>query len=215
MRRLGCLLFLAILVGGLFIGDLAVTRAAEQRTAQRVTRALEADSTVDFQGWPVTVRALLGSIPTAQLKAQDVPLDNGASIDQLDVVLRDVEVNVADLRGGGERPRNLPAARRGRFEAEISERSVIQMLGVPGNVVDVRLADGVIVMTAAGVEVEAEAEARDGDVVVSLSGPLANLLGAANFPIDLSEQPGAPAVDEVEIRDGVMLLRGELEDVRR
>lgn len=213
MRRLGGLLFLVILFGGLFVGDLAVTRAAEQRIAQRVTRALEADSTVDLQGWPVTVRALLGSIPTARLSAQDVPLENGAAIDQLDVVLRDVDVNVSDLRGGGRRPRSLPAARSGRFEAEIGEASIVAMLGIPEGLVDVRLREGAVVFSAAGVEVEADVEARGGDVVVSLGGPLAELLGGAKFPIDLSEQPGAPYVRDVVIRNGVMELSGRLEEV--
>lgn len=214
MRRLGCLLFLAILLGGLFLGDLAITRAAEERTAQRVTRAVQADSTVDFQGWPVTVRALMGTIPTATIAAADVPLDNGATISQLDVVLTDVDVNVNDLRGGGARPRNFPSARNGTFDAELSEDSVETMLQIPKGVVDVTLQNGVIVMSAAGLKVEAEAEARNGDVVVSLAGPLARLIGAAEFPIDLSEQPGAPAVDKVEIRNGVMRLSGRLEEVR-
>ena len=214
MRRLGCLLFLVILLGGLFVGDLAITRAAEQRIAQRTTRALEADSTVDLVGWPVTARALLGTIPTARLSAQDVPLENGGTIDQLDVVLGDVDVNVNDLRGGGRRPRNLPAARSGRFSAEIGEASVAAMLGIPKGVAEVALREGAIVLSAAGIEVEADVQARRGDVVVSLSGPIAELLGGAEFPIDLSEQPGAPFVQNVVIREGVMEVRGRLEDVR-
>lgn len=214
MRRIGCLLFLVILVGGLFLGDLAVTRAAEERTAQRVTRTLGADSTVDFQGWPVTVRALMGTIPSATVVAAEVPLDNGATLSRLDVELRDVDVDVNDLRGGGARSDQLPAARSGRFEAELTEESVVAMLGVPSGIVDVTLEDGVIVMSAAGLEVEAEAVAENGDVVVSLAGPLAELLGAAKLPIDLSGQPGAPAVEDVEIRNGIMTVRGRLEDVR-
>lgn len=214
MRRLGCLLFLVILLGGLFLGDLVLTRAAEERTAQRVTRALEADSTVDFQGWPVTVRAVVGTIPIARVSAQDVPLENGATIDQLDVVLRDVDVNVRDLRGGGPRPRNLPTAGSGRFQAELSEQSVTAMLRLPEGVADVALRDGVAVLSAAGLEVEADVKARDGDVVVSLAGSLAELLGGVEFPIDLSSEPGGPAVQKVEIRDGVMKLSGRLENLR-
>lgn len=214
MRRLGCLLFLVILVGGLFLGDLAVTRAAEQRTAQRVTRTLGADSTVDFQGWPVTVRALMGTIPRATLVASEVPLNNGATLRRLDVNLREVDVDVNDLRGGGERSSQFPSARSGEFEAELSERSVVAMLGIPSGIVDVTLRDGVIVMAAAGVEVEADAVAQEGDVVVSLAGPLAELLGAAEFPIDLSEQPGAPYVEDVQIRNGRMIVSGRLEEVR-
>ena len=214
MRRLGCLLFLAILVGGLFLGDLAITRAAEERTAQRVTRTVEADSTVDFQGWPVTVRALMGTIPVATIAATDVPLESGATLTRLQVVLRDVDVNVNDLRGGGARPRSFPSARSGRFEAQLSEQSVESMLGLPEGLADVSLENGVIVFSAAGLEVETEAVAEGGDVVVSLAGPLAELLGGAEFRIDLSDEAGAPAVDDVEIRGGRMTVRGRLEEVR-
>lgn len=214
MRRLGCLFFILLLAVAVFAADFMVTRYGEEQTAQRVSRSLDADSTVNFSGWPVSVRALLGTIPSATITADEVPLDNGATLDRLEVVLTNVSVNVNEMRGG-QGARGFPPADRGRFEAELGEESVAAMLGLPGNVAQVTLVDDVVRIRAAGIDVDANVEAVDGDVVVSLGGPLEELLGGATFPIDISDEPGAPAVEDVEISDGVMILSGVLEDVRR
>lgn len=209
MRRIGCLLFLILVAGGLFAADLLATQYLEQRTARETSRTLDADTVVDLEGWPVGVRALMGTIPQATVVAEDVPLDNGASLDRLDVVLRDVDVDVNRL---GD-PDRLPAARSGEFEAVLGEEGVVAMLGLPSGVADVTLEQGVVRVRAAGLEVEADVEARDGNVIVSLAGPLEQLLGGAEYPIDLSQEPGSPYVEEVEIRDGRLFVRGVLDDV--
>jgi hypothetical protein len=213
MRRMGCLIVVLIVFGVLFfIGDQAVTTYAEQRTAAGVAQALDADTSVEFSGWPVGARLLLGTIPRADVTATDVPLDNGATLDRLDVVLTDVAVDVNDLRRNQDR---LPPAEDGTFSAELSEASVTAMLGLPGNLVEVTLADGAVQLSATGLQVEADVVAEGGDVVVRLRGPLAQLLGGAEFPIDLSDEPGSPEVEDVEIRDGVMIVSGTLTDVQR
>lgn len=213
MRRLGCFVIVLLVLGGLFfIADQAATTYAEQRTAASVSEALDADTSVEFTGWPVGVRLLLGSIPQANVAATDVPLDNGATLDRLDVELTDVKVDVNDLRTNRDR---LPPAEEGTFAAQLSEASVATMLGVPGNLVEVRLRDGAVQLRATGLEVEADVVAEGGDVVVRLRGPLAQLLGGGQFPIDLSDEPGSPEVEQIEIRDGSMLLSGTLADVQR
>ena len=213
MRGFGCLVvaLLALAVAG-FFADQAVTSAAERATAQRVSRALDADAEVDFEGWPVAVRMLNGRIPTATVSAIDVPLEQGGTLDRLDLQLTDVRVNVSDLQGGTGR--RLPPARSGIFEAEMSEPSIARLLQLPEGVT-VLLENGTATIGAAGLEVQADVEARDGDIVVSLDGPLENVLGGAEFPIDLSEQPGAPAVRDVDIDNGAISFRGDLEEVDR
>lgn len=213
MRGFGCL-FVAVLVlaGALFVGDLVLTSTAEERTATRIGETLEADAQVDLQGWPVGLRMLLGSIPSATLRATDVPLDNGAVLDRLDVVLTDVAITIDDLTTQSDR---LPAAEKGTFSAELDEQSVAAMMGIPGGLAEVTLQDGQVEIGAGGLAIAADVGARDGDVVVSLAGPLAALLGGSEFAIDLSDEPGQPFVEEVEIDGGVMVVRGRLEEVRR
>lgn len=213
MRRLGCLVIvLGVLAVAVFWGDQALTSYAERRTEARVERTLDAETDVDLDGWPVSVRLLMGVIPTARVRATDVPLENGATLDRLDVELTDVEVDLADLRAN---PKRLPPAQEGTFSARLGEASVTAMLGIPTGLAEVQLRPGVVRLGAAGLRVDADVVAEDGDVVVRLQGPLAQLLGGAEFPIDLSREPGSPWVTEVEIRDGVMIVRGTLEDVRR
>ena len=213
MRGFGCLLFaVVVLAGVLFIGDMVLTNTAEERTATRISETLEADAEVDLQGWPVGLRMLLGSIPSATLNATDVPLDNGAVLDRLDVELTDVKITFDDLTTQSDR---LPAAETGTFEAELDEASVAAMMGIPPALAQVTLQDGQVEVGAGGLGIQADVGARNGDVVVSLAGPLSALLGGSEFPIDLSGEPGQPYVEDVEIAGGVMVVRGRLEEVSR
>lgn len=214
MRRLGCLVVVLIVLAVLlFIADQAATTYAEQQQAQQLQETLDAETVaVEFDGWPVSARLLLGSIPAARMHATEVALENGATLRELDVELTGVKVNVSDLRRNSDR---LPPADEGTFSAELDEASVVSMLGIPGDVVRVRLVDGVVQLRAAGLRVDADVVAQDGDVVVQLRGPLAQLLGGAEFPIDLSTEPGSPEVEDVRIRKGVMIVSGRLDDVRR
>lgn len=213
MRRLGCLLvvLLALGIGGYF-ADQAVTSYAEERTEEQVKLTVDAETDVEFDGWPVTLRLLAGMIPTATLRSTDVPLDNGAVLDRLDVVLTNVEVDVSDLRNN---PRRLPPAEEGTFRARISAKSLAEVLQIPPDVAALTLSRDTVTLEAAGLEVDAEVVADDGDVVVRLKGPLAQVLGGAELPIDLSDEPGSPYVEDVTIRDGVMVVRGRLEEVNR
>ena len=214
MRGLGCLTVSVLVLGGIAVGaDLAVTNYAERRLADNLVTTLDAEEvTVDLQGWPVAARMLFGSIPQVAMTSTEVELDNGATLDQLDVTLTDVEVKVSDLRNNSER---LPPADEGTFEAQLGEEAILAMLGVPTGVVDAKLQDGIVRLSAAGVRLDAEVVASKGDVVIQLQGPLAQLLGGVELPIDLSNEPGAPYVEDVEISDGVMSVSGRLEEVQR
>ena len=213
MRGLGCLVVAVVVLGvALFFGDQVVTNTAERATAREVSRSLDADTTVDFTGWPVTLRMLQGRIPTATVQVQDMPLEQGGRLDVLDIVLRDVRVNVNDITSGGDG--RLPAARKGTFAAELGESSVAKAMNLP-DAVSLTLDNQTATISAAGLEVKGNVAAKRGDIVVSLAGPLQQILGGAEFPIDLSGEVGAPAVRDVKIDNGVLLLRGDLEEVER
>ena len=213
MRRFGCLLLvLVVLAVGTYAADQAITSYAERQTAQRLSSQFDAESSVDLTGWPVSLRMLAGTIPRADVELRDVALDNGAVLDELVVTLTDVEVSYQSLSAEGDA---LPPARSGTFSAQLSEGSVAGLLGVPESIVQVELGGGVVTMSAAGIEVEADVQAVDGDVAFALRGAIAQLLGAGELTIDLSDQPGAPSVEEVEIGDGVLTVRGTLTEVSR
>jgi len=213
VRGFGCLVLLLVVLGvSGYFADQALTAAAERSTAAQVSRALDADTEVEFDGWPVALRMLRGTIPSATMTATDVPLEQEGRLDSLNIELTDVRVDLADLRKAGGR--RLPPARRGRFVAELGESSVARILELP-DAVSLTLDRGVATINAAGLEVDADVTARDGDIVVSLTGPLEQVLGGAEFPIDLSDEPGGPAVKSVRIDGGVITLRGALEDVDR
>lgn len=211
MRRLGCFVLLVLVIAaGLYGADQWGTSYAERRTAQRLASEFEAAAEVEFRGWPVTARMIAGSIPSADITLRGLELDNGAVLDELDVALIDVEVSLATLI---DQPENLPPAREGTFTARLSDDAVAALLGVPGGLVAVELTDGVVRMSAAGLEVDAEVTASDGDVAFALQGPIAQLLGAGAYTIDLSSEPGSPAVEEVQIGDGVLVVAGTLTEV--
>lgn len=213
MRGFGCLFVaLTALAVVLLVGDQVLTSTAERRTSANISRTLEAPSDVELHGWPVGVRMLLGSIPSATLNATDVPLDNGATLDRLDVELTNVAITIDDLNAQQDR---LPAAEQGTFTAELDEASVAAMMGIPEGLAEVTLEDGLVELGAGGLAIQADVGASDGDVVVSLAGPLAAILGGSEFAIDLSQEPGEPFVERVEIDGGVMIVSGRLEAVNR
>jgi hypothetical protein len=215
MRRLGCLIVVLLVLGvGMFVADAAATTYAEERTEQRLARAYDTEADVDFEGWPVSARVLFtGSIPRANVSAADVPLENGGTINDLDVTLDDVSVRLDDLRSG--RGRRLPPANSGTFRASLGEGSVAALLRIPGNLVTVTLERDLVTLSAGELSVQADVEARDGDIVISFAGPLEALVGGSAFPIDLSGIAGAPAAEDVTIRAGRMVVSGTLEDVSR
>lgn len=213
MRGFGCL-FVALAVLGvvLVVGDQVLTSTAERRTSANISQTLDAPADVELHGWPVGVRMLLGSIPSATLTATDVPLDNGATLDRLDVELTDVVITIDTLNA---RQDQLPAADQGTFTAELDEASVAAMMGIPEGLAEVTLEDGRVELGAGGLAIQADVGASNGDVVVSLAGPLAAILGGSEFAIDLSQEPGEPFVERVEIDGGVMVVSGRLEAVNR
>ena len=213
MRGFGCLFVaVAVLAVVLFVGDQVATSTAERRTSANITSTLDAPAEVELHGWPVGLRMLLGSIPSATLVATDVPLDNGATLDRLDVELTNVAITIDDLNAQEER---LPKADQGTFTAQLDEASVGAMMGIPEGLAEITLEDGLVELGAGGIAIQADVEASEGNVVVSLAGPLAAILGGSEFAIDLSEEPGEPFVQDVEIDAGVMTVSGRLDEVNR
>ncbi|MGH8934508.1 MAG: LmeA family phospholipid-binding protein [Egibacteraceae bacterium] len=194
------MIMLAVVAGGL---DLALTRAAERRTSEQASALLDAPATVDLQGWPVSLRLLLGAVPVVVVQAENVPTDSGVRLESLGVTLRDVRVRLADLAGG-----RLPAdARDGMFTAALDRRGVGQILGGLVAADAIQLRDGVIGVEVAGALIEAEVDVDSrGRLVLALVNAPQGLLPRIAVPLPML--PAGTTVQRVTVRDGLLRFEG-------
>lgn len=210
MRRLLAVLFvLLLLVAAVLVADVVVTGVAEDRVAARAEEEFGAPAEAELEGWPVALRVLAGQgLARVDVHAVDVPADGG-TLDRVDVTLTDVAVDLGDVRDGIE---GLPPAASARFEAEIGQESLQQMMGVPAELAVLTLdGDGARLDVAGLAQIAADVSARDGLVVVEPRSPAAAFLGLGSIPLDLSGRPGSPYVEEVETGAGALILRGRLQ----
>jgi hypothetical protein len=212
MRALGRLLIILIVLGVLLVAaDFAIATVAEQRAADQASEVLDAPTDVTMRGFPRGLQVILGEVETVELTATDVPMQDGPTIDRLDVTLDRVQIRWQDLQQETDR---LPPAEEGRFSAELSEESVAELLAGIADLAELTLVDGAIRLAVAGLELEAAVEARDGGVAIVPQDVISQLVALDGFRIDLSDQPGSPHVEEAEVTDGRIVVRGTLQDVR-
>jgi hypothetical protein len=209
-RSLIALLVLVVLVGGLFALDRAVHAAAEQRAADRVGDELGGPVEVTLHGWPVGLRLLTGRVTRAEMTASGVHLEeSNATLDQLDVTLHDVRVGLGELRSP---PDVLPPAGSGRFEARLSGDATWALADVPRVIADLRISDGAIRLRTPIAEASADVIVRGGAVQIVPRTPVGVLL-ATDVGLDISDQPGAPVIEEAEINGDTLVLRGVLTEL--
>jgi hypothetical protein len=211
MRALGRLLIVLVLLAVVLVAaDFGIAAVAEQRAAEHASEVLDAPTEVTIRGWPRGLQVVTGEVQSVDLHARDVPMEGGPTIDRLDVTLDRLQVRWDDLWQESER---LPPAEEGRFSAELSEASVRELLGGVADLAELSLVDGAIRLGVGGLELEATVEARDGAVAIVPQDVVSQLVALEGFRIDLSDQPGAPRVEEAEVADGRVIVRGTLEDV--
>jgi hypothetical protein len=202
---LGVVVLAALLVGG----DHAATAAAEERIAERISEALDAPTEVTLHGWPLTAYAATGTIPRVDIRATDVPLGrSGVTMDHLSITLRDVRVSWDDVTGNND---GLPEAAEADFEATLTESSLQAVIGLPEELLRIRLRDGIATLDLAGLtEIRADVEADGGIVVVRLRDRVFGLNVPSEIPVDLRDQPGSPHVLQTSVGEGALVLSGTL-----
>jgi hypothetical protein len=207
-------LILAIVFVVLAVGVVALDRflhsAAERRAADQVRDELDAPVEVTLHGSPVGLRLLTGNVTRAEMTATDVHLEeSGATLDRLDVTLHDISVGVDELRSP---PEVLPPARSGTFEARLSGDATWALADVPRAIADLRIADGAVRLRTPIAEASADVVVRGGAVEIVPRTPLGVLL-STDVGLDISDQPGAPVIEEAEIDGETLVLRGVLTDL--
>jgi hypothetical protein len=211
VRKLLTLLVVVVLLGALVVGvDAFVASEAESRAEARVEEALGVPADVTLHGWPVGLRILAGKVERADVVARGVPVEGmPGDIDRLDVRLTGVQVSWSDIRSPES---DLPPADSGRFEARLGSDATFGLAQVPRSVASMRIADGAIRLRVLGMEAAADVDVQGGEVVIVPRTVLGGLL-ATSIPLDVSDQPGGPEVEEAEIDGDVLVLRGVLTEV--
>jgi LmeA-like phospholipid-binding len=158
---------------------------------------------VDLYGWPVVPRLLLGSVPQTRVTAHDVDVaGTGASVSLVQLTFE--EVTWKWQRQG---PLDPPIqAVRARFEVEVTERDLEELLG---GLAEVRLTDGHLRLTGiGGLAADLVVAARGGGVVLRPDVPVVDI--ELYLPID-SIVHGRTRTERVLVEDGRLVLTGSVE----
>jgi hypothetical protein len=203
------LVVLVVVIGALLVADLVVTNIAEERASEQVSEELEAPTEVTFHGWPVALRMLTGTIQRAEVSATDVPLEQGGTLDTLDVTLYDIEVGLGDLT---DPPETLPPAREGVFEATISGDITWALTSVPRMLATLRIERDAVRLQTLITELSADLRVRGNRLIFEPNVPL-GVLFRGEVALDMSEQPGRPQLEEADIEADTLVLRGTLQEL--
>jgi hypothetical protein len=209
-RLLVTAIVVGIVVGLVLVVDLGVARMAEARAERRVSDALGVPADVTLHGWPVGLRLLTGRVARAEATAHSVPLEeHDATLDRVDVTILRIQLGLDDLR---DPPDHLPPASSGTFEARLTGDATWALASVPRAIADLRIEDGAIRLWTVVAEASADVHVRDGTVVIVPRTPLGVLL-TADVPLDISDQPGRPVIEEAFIDEDTLVLRGRLTEL--
>lgn len=182
--------------------DAALTWWVRQTTARRLAEALGAPVEVHVRGWPATFRLPLGRLRNVVLRATDVPAGR-TRLRVLEVVLDGVRPR--PTAGGGWEV----ATTGGSFDARLDPDGFRALAPLPDRVLDVRFVpDRVLFRFPGGVEVAATMSVEDEVVVLAPDVERLDLLSVLRIAFPLEELPFGATVEEVEVVDGAVIVRG-------
>lgn len=190
--------------------DAALTTRAEREAATRVAQQLQAATTVDLRGWPVSLRLLTGRpVPQVAVTATGVPIPGRpASLASLEVILDDARLALGDLRDPPEVP---VEAARGRFTARVDGAALTALAEAPALLERIEVgADAVRFVVAGGAAIDTEVSAREGAVVFSADVPV---LGPVDVPVPLGDLPAGAVVEQARVDGGQLVLEGRVTDL--
>lgn len=194
------LVVLGLLVGVVTAADNWLVERAEGQAERRLEDELDSDVDLELRGgWPTSLSMLGGRIPEVILSATDVPLPHsGAELARLEAVLKDVEVDLADLSGGGTMP---VSGGSGTFLVEIDEANVNRLVSAPGPI-ELRQGSGSI--TVSGQRIEVVPRVEGGELILEPAG----LPQLGTVPVELPGLPAQIRLESVEVLPGALRLSG-------
>ncbi len=211
----------AALVLVLLAANAWLAASTEQRLVEATQEELRTEPDVTLRGFPVGFRALLGRVGEAEVRAEEV------AVPELGTTLTELELSLTDVRV--DRDAGAVEAERATFAVVLDADSLESLLPVIGQLpddvpligdvselVEIELEEGVARLSVVGFAVvDATAEIRNGDLVLSPSAPLGQI---GDLTIAIDELPLGFAVDDVRIRPEGVRLEGSaapfsLEDV--
>lgn len=199
-----------LLIVVIVAADAALTARAEREAATRVAQELQAPTTVDLRGWPVSLRLLTGRpVPQVAVTATSVPIPGQpASLASLEVLLDDVRLAIGDLRDPAEIP---VEAAQGQFTARLDGAALTALAQAPPLLERIEVgADTVRFVVTGGVTIDAQVSARDGAVVFSAEVPV---LGPVDVPVPLGDLPVGAVVEDASVDGGQLILQGRVSDL--
>jgi hypothetical protein len=193
-------LTLVLLLGAGIGVDAWLTQQAEEKASAQAAALLDADAAeVRLGGWPASLRLLVGSVPEVEVRARGVAVpDHELRLGTLDVVLRDVRLDYADLDTGVDRLRGSG----GTFTAELDEAAVGRLAGTV-----VTLGDG-LGEVGEDAPIEVAASVEEGVVVLRPIGAAPE--GATPVALPLPRLPGSALVEGARIVPGGLRLHGRI-----
>ncbi len=195
------------------LAELAVTTLGRSRLERALAPSLGPDVSVVLDDRPVIVALARRRLTHVRIRARGVPVgDAGEVVTAIEELIVDLD-GVTLARGAGEVPVAV-AAERGRFEARLTQQQVEALADPPSYVTELELAAGRLWVRTVGVRVATTVTAEDGQLVVTPSGRGLASLPFGSLRIDLPELPGGAVVEELETRDGHVVVRGPLDGDR-
>lgn len=184
--------------------DAALTWWVRQATSRRLAEAVGAPVEVHVRGWPATVRLPLGRLRAVILRATDVPA-GGTRLRVLEIVLDGVRPR--PTHGGGWEV----ATTGGSFSARLDPDGFRALAPLPDRVLDVRFVPGrAHFRFPGGVEAAATMSVEDQVVVLVPDVQRLEVLSVLRITVPLEELPFGAAVEEVEVVEGAVIVRGSV-----
>lgn len=203
------LVMLAVVVFAAVAADAWLRSFTESRASERLAESLEleGDTSVALGGWPFTFRLLAGNFPSVSVTADEI-VTRGARLERLEVRLFEVDFEAGDLLSGSA---DGVTAATGEGSAFLTEEGLRSLAGEDHPNVELTLQDGELRVSSPRLPAPVAGDVfirKNGRLVVRVPGL------ARNLKITIPVIVEGLSYEDLEVRDGAIVIRFALEDAR-